>query len=321
MKKTTNLLRLTPPEWSAELSMGSAFATATCGELVQGMLNERDFLINSPIDLYAKSSVILNDSGIVEVEPRSGFSKVEKAVGLTLAICNFSECGAQVRMDSSIPRGKGLASSTAELVAAIKATADACGVTLPEEAITAILLAVDRSTDAVHIDGVTMCNHLEGQVFARFGEPPPLGFLIVDTGGAVETNTFDREKARYVARRHQQELSYAVTLVQKGFRLGLPSLIAKGATISAQVNQEVLWKPQLDELLHGTRQVGALGVNCAHTGTVLGVMFDPRVTTTDVLIDKIKSLVGRSALMGQHKLIGGGSIQERSLSFYNQKMG
>ena len=45
-------------------------------------------------------------------------------------------------------------------------------------------------------------------------------------------------------------------------------------------NQKLLYKPQLDAVLRLSDDVGALGVNAAHSGTILGMLFedDPELT-------------------------------------------
>lgn len=288
------------------VSHGHGLAPATCGELVQGFLNGRDFLINSPIGLYAQVRVELDESGVIRSRTPGNFSKIEKAIAHTLALSGMGRQGVIVDIDSGIPRGKGMASSTAELVAAIRAIAHACGISCTETFITEILLHVDRSTDAVHIPGITMCDHLKGDILESFGPPPPLGFVIVDTGGEVDTELFDRNKARAIAKQNSGNLERALSLVRRGFMRQSSTDIALGATISARVNQEVLPKPLLEDLIEGTKAFGGLGVACAHTGTVLGVMFNPRVTEAKTLIDRILSLISHESLIGAFPLIEGG---------------
>ena len=281
-------------------------APATCGELAQGVLGHEDFLINCPIDLKAKVSVTLDTSGEVTVVNDGIYDRLTHCVRCTLLLFGKSEFGAKIEVHTSIPRGKGLASSTSELAAGIDATAVALGRKIPAPVMAKIITSVDTS-DGVFFPGVIRCNHLTGELQEQFGMPPPLAFVIVDTGGYVETVGFDRERARAVARAEQDKLNSAVSMIRRGFRERSPRLIAAGATQSAFVNESVLPKPELKLLLKGTMEAGALGVNCAHTGTVLGVMFDPSQTDAQEFRGRVASLIGSDRILGVHQFIGGGA--------------
>lgn len=289
-------------------------APATCGELMQGWLEGRDFLVNSPIDWFSvveaqlKGELTLDEADQIQVVTKGQFSKLKKVCSRASRHLDGPVPSVQLDVLSSIPRGKGLASSTSELVSGVASVADVWGLPLTTEMITEVLLEVDRSTDSVYLPGITMRNHLTGQLLKAFGPPPPLKFIIVDSSSdaAVDTMSFDRERARAVAREHQSELRVGMTLLSKGFLTKSPAGIASGATLSAAVNQHVLYKAPFKELLLGTKEQGALGVNCAHTGTVLGVMFDPTTTDEFELTERVGKLVGQKSILGAWTLISGG---------------
>lgn len=288
------------------LSPVTSSAPGTCGELMQGYLDGQDFLINSPISLYAHVSVTLNDSGYIgESVERTQHVKVCRAVELTLKIFKCQHLGADIQVDSVIPRGKGLASSTSEITAAIVATAEALGESLSQDMLTYLIIQVDRSSDGIFLPGINKFNHLTGVLHENFGPPPPISFIVVDTGGEVSTTEFDRDHARSVAKSHQTQLKKGLSFLRRGFANRNSSLVSIGATISALVNQKVLPKPWFDALLKGTVEFGSLGVNCAHTGTVLGVMFDRTYTLEQPLLNRVQSLVGKDSILGVYPLIGG----------------
>jgi L-threonine kinase len=295
--------------WNRSLPIcGEARAPATCGELVQGFLNGRDFLINSPIALFATVNVSLNDGGRINVRTPGIYTKVARVVRETLQHLGLHHLGADIDISSAIPRGKGLASSTSELTAAIFATMRAASRSLAAADVARIVIEVDKSSDGVFLPGITMCDHLTGELLESFGNPPPLSFVIVDTGGEIETIGFERERARAVAKANSSKLEQAVALLRRGFRHHDARLVAQAASLSAEVNQDVLYQPLLLDLLAGTAAFGGLGVNCAHTGTVLGVMYNPTETNLDHLLARISSLVGRNRVMGRFPLIPGRSF-------------
>lgn len=284
-----------------------ASAPATCGELAQGWLDGRDFLVNCPISLRSEVSVRLTSTRGVRVTNDGVFTKVARAVERTLDILSQADLGADVTVHSGIPRGKGLASSTSELAAAIAATAAALGRTLSLGLTTRILLDVDGSSDGVHLPGVSLLDHLRGDVWAAFPRLPRLKFAVVDSGGFVETSGFDRDRARAVARANQEKLRVAVGLIREGCRTGNARLVANGATLSARVNQEVLTKGLLEELITATNAAGALGVNCAHTGTILGIMYAPFEEREEAILECLREIVPVENLMGTYELVSGGT--------------
>jgi prolyl-tRNA editing enzyme YbaK/EbsC (Cys-tRNA(Pro) deacylase) len=167
-------------------------------------------------------------------------------------------------------------------------------------------------TDGVFFSGSAMYDQVQGRLIELLGEPPPLAFVVVDSGGQVDTVSFDRARSRANARRHAAELAQAVRLVRWGFRDRHPGFVAQGATISARCNQHVLLKPELETLVEGTAEAGALGVNCAHSGTVLGVMFDPTRTDGERLHRRVAELVGEKRILGTYRLVSGGSRLARA---------
>lgn len=278
---------------------------ATAGELVQGWLDGADFLINSPIDLFARVEATSSRVAGVRIVNPGNFSKTRAALADFLAGDVISRRGVVLNFTHTVPRGKGLASSTAEMASALAAVASLSGMRLLPAEFASYSVRHD-STDGTYFPGVAMINQLTGKLRLLLGAPPPLRFMLVDSGGAVESVGFDRAKARAVARLHEPTLRQAVSNVREGIRRGTPQLIATGATLSAKINQAVLPRPLLDPLLHGTREAGALGVNCAHTGTILGVMYDPRTTDAARLRQRVEVIAGKDAILGDHALIAGG---------------
>lgn len=287
----------------------SAKASGTCGELVQGYLQGKDFLINSPIPLFAQAIVSLRLDHNIKIEDANKYSKIKQILEKLREYLNMKNQGFNVQIESKIPRGKGLASSTSELTAVLLAASEALKITLSDREIVNLLLAVDGSSDGVFLPGITNCNHLNGDIYKSFSNIPSISFIIIDTGGEVSTQQFDRDNARAVATEQEFSLRLALSWLEKGFITQDSEYIAKAATISARVNQNVLYKSPLETLIEGTREFGGLGVNCAHTGSVLGVMFDHSTTQVEPLLERIHDLVHPLPILGVYPLIGGGRTE------------
>ena len=121
----TSRLLLAPIKYS-EISFAPTYgiAPATCGELVQGYLHGRDFLVNSPIPLFAKVKVEINANSGITLTNEGVYAKMTQTLTLFLRKFALEDFGIKVTVLSDIPRGKGLASSTSELTAALLAAAN-----------------------------------------------------------------------------------------------------------------------------------------------------------------------------------------------------
>ncbi|MBB4086946.1 hypothetical protein [Sphingomonas carotinifaciens] len=285
-------------------------APGTCGEFVQGRLDGIDYLVNSPIDRFSTATVRpARHTGIHTADP-DRYSKVARL--LTMLGAHEAECdGLEIEMASDLPTGKGMASSTADLVAALGAALHHMGITPSVSDICRSLIAIEPS-DCTHIPGVAHVGHLCGRVFRSFLPPSCLRVLILDCGGAVDTVGFDRARAHHVYARHEKEVREALCLARCGLAAGDAVLLAQAATMSAKLSQQILYKAPFDEVVRIAEATGALGVNCAHSGSVLGILYRPDTARGTVLHETvIRELAGAVTIVGDHAFISGGIYVNR----------
>jgi L-threonine kinase len=281
-------------------------APGTCGELMQGAIDEQDFLVNCPIDLYAYATVQPNRGtrGLV-LNDLHGYTKVRDTV--ELAAYEYAiRLSHRVSIRSDIPRGKGMASSSADVSAALEAVCRSCHVRLTAEPFARIVTEIEPS-DCVHYAGIAQVNHLTGRLYESMPAPAGISVLVVDCGGEIDTIGFDRQRARGVYRRSQPYLKAALATLKRGLHDGDLLAVAEAATASAALSQQIHFKPQFGELLARARELGALGVNCAHSGTVLGVMYRSGKRLGESLANEIDKRFGAGTpIVGNFSIIGGG---------------
>ncbi|MBC7336819.1 MAG: GHMP kinase, partial [Clostridia bacterium] len=127
------------------------------------------------------------------------------------------------------------------------------------------------------LPGLAIFDHLRARFYQPLGTPPALAILAADLGGTVDTLAFNRRPDLRALRRENAALTReALRLIILGLRQRNPRLIARGATLSAWANQRILPLPAFDRLQRWALAHGAWGVNVAHSGTVVGLLFDPR---------------------------------------------
>ncbi len=256
-----------------------------CGELVQGTIKGANFLVSCPVNWYSYVTVRLG-STMEDAYPENRV-KTYRAVRRMLDLYGCSGYGVVLDVVSTLPVGKGMASSTADLAAGCCAAAAALKVKPDLSKIAEIALAIEPS-DATFFPGVALFDHVHGLLFEELGEALPLGIIALDFGGVVDTLEFNK-RGDLPSRNSSNECAVARALdfVKAGIARKDPVLLGKGATLSALANQGILPKPRLEELIDFTTMYGAYGVNVAHSGTVAGVLVPPGRESDKQLVSSI----------------------------------
>jgi L-threonine kinase len=113
-------------------------------------------------------------------------------------------------------------------------------------------------------------------VYEDLGAPPALTVVVLDPGGEVDTLAFNRLDHRQALRHLASQHREAFALLREGLQHGNLEAIGTAATLSATAHQTILCNPWLPPALALARDVQALGVCRAHSGTLLGLLLDPR---------------------------------------------
>lgn len=291
-------------------AVGIARVPGTCGELAQGLLDGVHFHITCPIDRYATAEVALVP-GSGRAYGAADCPKASTAAAITLSRGGRHDVDAVLSVASRLPRGKGMASSTADVVAAATAVAVAAGLDISIDAVADIALEVEP-TDGLMYPGIAFFDHRQGKARRLIGAAPAMYVLVLDFGGVLDTLAYNATDRTAQLRRLESRWKDAASLVETGIKTGSAELIGAGATISALAHQEILPKPQLDAVMRFARRAGAVGVNVAHSGTVLGVLFDgDRDRAENARLRALEALAGLEAVFLQ-RLVDGGTITENT---------
>ena len=266
-------------------------------------------MITCPIDMYSVATVEISP-GQGSISGPADSPKAWQAVRATLAYLDENGVDASLCLDSPLPRGKGMASSTADVAAAIVATAivataSALGRDLSPAQIAQIALGVEPS-DGIMFPHIALFDHCTGKVAHTLGPPPPMCVVVLDFGGEVDTAEFNQACRDDVLRRLEPDVTRAVRLIEEGISSGDIARIGRGATLSAVANQQVLFNPHLEAVLEISRRAGAVGVNVAHSGTVIGMLLpdDPELAEQAASL-AWEQLPGLESVLRRH-IVGGG---------------
>ena len=296
------------PEEGEEVTrlLGSAIVRApgVCGELAQGVIEGIHFLVTCPVDFYSRVKVDIYSDG-PGVEAPQDCDKAAAAVRRTLFHLKNAKVRAKLTINNPIPRGKGMASSSADLAAAIAATGLALGEEISPYQIAQIALSIEP-TDGIMIPGVALFDHRAGIIRESLGPPPPMEIVALDLGGTVDTVQFNMVDRFQRWQSVDEQTGEALRLLRRGIEEQDPALVGRGASISAEASQTVLAKPRLAEVKEFAESVGAVGVNVGHSGTIMGVLLDARERRGKSTYHKALSAFPDAESVYHFRLLGGG---------------
>ncbi len=183
--------------------------------------------------------------------------------------------GIGLRYMSDIPRGKGMASSTADIVAVIRCLAKLHGMPPSDELIREILRRIERSDPIFHNYHSVYFSGLQRE-YRRFATR--IGFYAYWSFGNQDTDTkrFDRNLLLDAYSQHRQDYQISLTNLIDAMDTGNASAVAAESTVSARLAQSYLPSATVGNLLENYQSLGALGVLRGHTGTVAGLLFSER---------------------------------------------
>ncbi|MFI6642968.1 kinase [Streptomyces sp. NPDC050504] len=254
------------------------------GEVLQGAFPRGPGLVRGlvtlPCAMYSVRAAFTPDaSGEVTVVP-AWKSKARTAAGLALVALDLPG-GGRLELSGDVPLGRGFGSSTSDVLAAINAVGNAFRVTpTPEEAAKVAVQAEIASDSLMFGDRAVLFAQREGEVIEDFGAPLPqlriLGFgsrPSHDGTAGRGLDTLALPPARYTRRETERFAELRAMLREAIATKDLP-LLGEVATASTRINQRHLPIPALDRILGIVDEVGAAGLQTAHSGDISGIILD-----------------------------------------------
>jgi L-threonine kinase len=271
----------------------------TCGELFQGALEGEQCLVSCPIDIFSKAHL----TGIEPDSIRSYGKKVERALD------RISERTCQrigMEINNPLPVGRGYGTSTADIGAALFAANLAFNLDMNASEISQIAVQIEP-TDSTLFSGLTLFAHRTGNFNLFLGTAPNAKLVILDPGGMIDTEDFNAQDWRDPLTRMVQEQKNAFLLLQQGVAAGDLLAIAEASTLSAKYHQAILFNPLIEIVLPLVKQVRAVGICRAHSGTIIGLIFAPDTDLEDA-VKYLRRKIPMEIQIRSTALIGGGPI-------------
>ncbi len=245
---------------------------ASCGEFVQGILDGEEYLSSYAIDMFSIATLEEKQEKINlgPKKSRKAIEKVFERFNIPLKECkNIS-----LEINSKIPVGKGMASSTADIGATIKATLSMLNKNLDNEEISRIASQIEP-TDSTLLYKNSIFNPIKGQVKKYLSTLDNGKVIILEPNEILETSII-RSNPDYLDIKLENKgiIKESFNLLEEGLKEKNLKLIGKACTLSSLANENIHKKPYLNEIIEISNKMGAYGVNIAHSGTVMGILID-----------------------------------------------
>ncbi|HZG06881.1 MAG TPA: hypothetical protein VE546_25500 [Streptomyces sp.] len=254
----------------------SGVCHGTLGELFQGPLQragEPDIaLVSFPVDRHSWRYFAPDPEG--PPDPLPPGEKSARAAGLFLGHYGLTLPPGRWSAHSDLRVGVGMASSTADIVATLRCLFRLFRLPCDLRVVVGVLSAIERA-DSVFLDEFALYLSGRHRLERRLGTAVGFHTAFVTEAGTVDTAAVTPLLMRHY-RRRATEYERCLTDLLKGFSAADPAAVARAATTSAVLSQEVLPKATFEAVLAHREEFGADGVFVAHTGCLVGYLFARR---------------------------------------------
>ncbi|MGA4961509.1 GHMP family kinase ATP-binding protein [Streptomyces pseudogriseolus] len=277
-----------PSETAAPGRAGTGHAACHHGEIIQGVfLDERrrpvHALVTLPMNGPGSAARFARRPGSppdeVTVE-RDGRTKARTAAVLTVRECaarlGAQPCGGELTLTGDLPVGLGMGSSTSDVIATIRAVADAWGLLLPPDTVARIAVRAEGASDPLMYGSRPLLfAQREGRVLEVLGDAlPPVVVVGCVLGQGAPVDTLSLPTCVH----HDDLAAYGhlLRMLRRAVRDTDTALLGRVSTASARMRQRVLRHEEFPVLAGIADRTGAVGVQIAHSGNVAGILYDPR---------------------------------------------
>lgn len=265
-----------------------ALCPASCGELLQGMIGTSEKLISYPIDMYAAVTITESKNPVRTANRKKavdGMYKTLEHFGMPRTIGDtFS-----VEVVSQIPVAKGMASSTADIAASIVATAALLGKEMDHDALGKLCVAIEP-TDSTIFPTLTLFDHLKGIRIESHDWIPRLDVFVLESEKILDTQDFRKKDYTEERLKNQKKVEETYEIFKESCSMKNIIGLGKAATLSALTNQSILPKEKLEEIIESVLALGCCGVNVAHSGTVIGILYDKNAVDLEAVKKKFSEV-------------------------------
>lgn len=272
------------------------------GEIIQGYFDDAGVsaedcygLVTLPYpDLFSEARVQRVDQTPGVVGEMRGHAKAKAAALATLEAFGAAQMSLRLQIRSTIPVGHGFGSSSADVVATIRAVCELLDVAITPHELAKLAVAAEVAADPIMFESVVLFAQRAGLVLDELGDRLPrlqvLGFYSTPDGLGVDT--IARPLIQY-STEERREFTRLRSRLGAAVRDGDAEGLGRVASTSAEISNRYLAVQRFDAFLEIAAIVGAAGLQVAHSGDIAGLIFDAADAGAARRISRAKQLLER----------------------------
>jgi|YNPBryunderm2012_1023409.scaffolds.fasta_scaffold00111_30 L-threonine kinase len=262
------------------------YCPGSCGELIQGLIKGKELLISYPIELSTTLYIELSETEAkIKLMP-----KIEEALRKTLNFLGIPERYKErivIRRESLLAFGKGMSSSTADIASTILGIGALFDAELDNNTIADIAVSIEP-TDSIVFEDLTLFDSLKGEVALKLAPVPHLKVVVLEGKGSIDTLEY-HSKINNILYSYAEEWEDIYLKMEYALRNGDWFRVGESAIRSARIQQKILPKPYLEDIIECALDSGAYGINVAHSGTAVGIFMSEEIDES-IIIKRLKEL-------------------------------
>lgn len=270
-------------------NMGYGVSPACCGELVQGIYRNCECISTYCIDLYSKAylSQTLESISYREYKKNKKSYDAIKIAAKYMGISDGEINCFKLDIKSEIPRGKGMSSSSSDILSSLKALTDFTGIELDKDRISKIMVSIEP-TDPIMYKKLCIYDSKCGSVKKEFNGNIFLGkeVMVLEPKTKISTQTL-KEKDFYkkIVSKNRSLSEESFKLLTMGIEENSIDLVSKACINSAIANEGIKSTPHIREIYEVCDKNSCNFVNIAHTGTVVGICLGDNTDREKLVFD------------------------------------
>jgi len=240
----------------------------SCGEIIQGKVHGFDILISCPVNLFTSVRVFESKRPVKRYQYEKSSTLIENM--LERWGHGDLNSGFDIEIESSIPKGKGFASSTADMCAVYISLLKILSRKYDVLEVMEEFIKIEP-TDSIIFRDITMLDYKSGRLYKELGAY--LKFYILAFEGEREVDTIDFNKSAIPP---LADVSDILPKVQNGIKSNDIPKIAEASTVSINRNKGRVSYDVMGQVEALKDLTGGLGILGAHSGDILGIIYDDR---------------------------------------------
>lgn len=236
------------------------------GEVLQGRINKKDLLLSCPVNVYTKVKVFETNSA------QKKFNNEKSAEFLRNILKSWDHeahyRNLDIEINSQIPYGKGLASSTADLCGVYYCLLKLFDRQFNEEELMKHCIKIEP-TDSIIFKKMTLFDYKNGLYKKTIGDYLNYNILAFEGNKIVDTVEFNNKNLPSLS-----EVDDLFPILEEAIKEKNLEKLAYVSTESIVRNQKRLYYEFIQEVINIKNRTSGLGIIGAHSGNVLGIIYE-----------------------------------------------